>query len=71
MALTYVMCLCNVRLRLVLQRIPGTLGGWHKTKPVITACYEDVNHTEMQRWRAGAAFMGTMVTKCWVAPCHL
>lgn len=34
------------------------LGGWHTTKPVITACSEDVNHTEEQRWREGCSIHG-------------
>lgn len=34
------------------------LGGWHITKPVITAYHEDVNHTEMQRWRGGNSIHG-------------
>lgn len=33
--------------------------------------YEEVNHTTVQKWWEGRAFMGAMATKCWVALCHL
>lgn len=69
MALTYVMCLCNAifnkkkksKARHVLHGFPGTLGwlAYNKTsETVITACSDDVNYTEVQRWREGCSIHG-------------
>lgn len=42
----------------MLQRFPDTLGWLAYNKPVLTAYYEDVNHTEMQIWRGGHSIHG-------------
>lgn len=47
------------------------LGCRHTTKPVIRAYYEDVNHTEMQRWTGGHSIHGNhgdKVLGCTLSP---
>ena len=47
------------------------LGDCPTTKPVITVHYEDVNHTEMQRWRGGHSIHGNhgdKVLGCTLSP---